>query len=644
MRMSSNIVFSNNQSKCSFLDGFVESSVEITTNGSNRDCIIHYGGEHSKYEMMVKLVGGEREGDAMILNDGVPFIRLHYERGSLTGAMERMNEYGVVDMRGKLVNGVESGLFEEYGRGKKVVWRGYYRNGVRYSEVKSTMIAGYYYERSVDTGALLSIAQYDDSLHDKNGRCMEYENGEWVGDWMYENGVKGRPIRVYRNGTLSLYDEFGKKILEGRYSKEDVKNGFCGYEAMEGMDGYYKEMNSQGELVSVSEYDEMRIMKKGNCYEMENGKVKRVCLYENGEMKRVMTEFNGSTMIEYDNNGKRIYEGEFKGDMKNGFVREGKGKEYVVSKSSGTELTTDPKETLILIGSWRNGKKHGYYYEVDVNGTVKRRCLYVDDEMIQVILEFNERTMTEYDEIGKRVYEGEFKGDMESGFVREGKGREFTNEGRAVLFSGNWKNGNRDGMGTEFKGFKPVYTGGWKDGKRDGEGEEMDEDGEVVRNGWWVNGVHENDIKYTMVPSSLAPNALRIEELVIENSSFNDWNVTELRLIGLVRLKRVVIGDDCFGKVRVFELDSLMELESVTIGEKCFTFSKTEDEINNNERSDGDCRIVNCPKLKSLQLGDYSFSDYCSFELTDLSSLHSIDIGVRSFYYDVYFSLTGFDE
>ena len=133
----------------------------------------------------------------------------------------------------------------------------------------------------------------------------------------------------------------------------------------------------------------------------------------------------------------------------------------------------------------------------------------------------------------------------------------------------------------------------------------MDENGEVVRNGWWVNGIHENDIEYTMVPSSLAPNALRIEELIIGYDSFNDWNVTEFKLIGLVRLKRVVIGDDCFGKVRVVELDGLSELESVTIGEKCFTFSKTEDEINNNERNDGDYRIVNCPKLKYLQLGDY---------------------------------------
>ena len=35
-------------------------------------------------------------------------------------------------------------------------------------------------------------------------------------------------------------------------------------------------------------------------------------------------------------------------------------------------------------------------------------------------------------------------------------------------------------------------------------------------------------------------------------------------------LKRIVIGDDCFGKVRVFELDGLDELESVEIGQRSF--------------------------------------------------------------------------
>ena len=162
-----------------------------------------------------------------------------------------------------------------------------------------------------------SIAQYDDSLHDKNGRCLEYENGDWVGEWMVESGVRGKPIREYRNGTLTLYDDNGMKTFEGQYSKEEVKDGFYGHEPMEGMKGYCKEVDSSGQVI-IAEYDQLRIRKNGKCFEMENGKVKRVCLYENGEMKRVMMEFNGSTMIESDLRGQKGYEGGFKGDMKSG--------------------------------------------------------------------------------------------------------------------------------------------------------------------------------------------------------------------------------------------------------------------------------------------------------------------------------------
>ena len=73
-----------------------------------------------------------------------------------------------------------------------------------------------------------------------------------------------------------------------------------------------------------------------------------------------------------------------------------------------------------------------------------------------------------------------------------------------------------------------------------------------------------------------------------------------------------MIGDECFGKVRVFELDRLSELESVVIGQRSFTYAKEGSAVLNSRRTDGDYRIVNCTKLKYLQIGDFSFSDYHS--------------------------------
>ena len=123
-------------------------------------------------------------------------------------------------------------------------------------------------------------------------------------------------------------------------------------------------------------------------------------------------------------------------------------------------------------------------------------------------------------------------------------------------------------------------------------------------------------------------------EWVVGNGQYNEASRTQLKLRRLVRLKRIVIGDGCFEKVRVFELDGLGELESVVVGKDSFRISE-------NKRSDGSYRIVNCPKLKSIQIGYDSFWDYHSFELNNLPSLQSIDIGRECFNRAPSLSLTG---
>ena len=320
-RMSSNIEFVNDTLNGGFLSGFVEASVEKPADGLNGACVVHYAGQQRKCKMKVKLVNGMREGIGTIMKEGAPFIQVEYHHGLASGTVCRMDDYGMVEMRGQLLNGMESGLFEEYDDNEKVVWRGYYRDGNRYSEVvKSEQLEGYYDEKSVENGRLLSIAQYDKDLRDKNGRCLEYENGSLRSECVYENGVKKHTSHQFVNERMTVFDSNGKKVYEGKWFG-DMKSGFLCHEKMEGMSGYFKEVDSSGRLIRVSEYDELNVFKNGKCFEMENGKVKRVCVYEKGIMKRVMQEFDGSIMVEYDENGKKVYEDGWKGDMKNGFVR-----------------------------------------------------------------------------------------------------------------------------------------------------------------------------------------------------------------------------------------------------------------------------------------------------------------------------------
>ena len=140
--------------------------------------------------------------------------------------------------------------------------------------------------------------------------------------------------------------------------------------------------------------------------------------------------------------------------------------------------------------------------------------------------------------------------------------------------------------------------------------------------------------KSVYIPYDMLKLAKSSTTMTISNGLLNGDDITSLNITNNGYLKRIAIGDGCFGKVRVFELDGLSELESVVIGQQSFR-------IGGDERSDGSYRIVNCPKLKSIQIGDRSFYDYHSFELNNLPSLQSIDIGQKCFLYAPSFSLTG---
>ena len=137
------------------------------------------------------------------------------------------------------------------------------------------------------------------------------------------------------------------------------------------------------------------------------------------------------------------------------------------------------------------------------------------------------------------------------------------------------------------------------------------------------------------VSKDISPNAT---EWVVGKKEYNKANVYQISLSNLINLKRIVIGNNCLGNTRSFELSELNALESVVIGKVSFTIAKNSPL--DSERSDGSFRIVNCPNLKSLQFGDQSFSDYRSFELTNLPSLQSIEIGEMCFTF-VSLSLTG---
>ena len=189
--------------------------------------------------------------------------------------------------------------------------------------------------------------------------------------------LRGRVSKGKEVGIWIEYDDDGNEIWRGLY-----RNGkrYSILKEEEGMKGFYSEMSVNGDLLNVSEYDD-NWMKNGRCFEVKGSKyVKRECVYENGMKKRMIREFTeDGLMILFDDNGMRVYEGGFEGDMMKGFVREGRGKEFGI----------DGKRVL-YVGEWKNGKRDGTGRELNENGTVLRKGRWIEGVYEDAIKRFED--------------------------------------------------------------------------------------------------------------------------------------------------------------------------------------------------------------------------------------------------------------
>jgi len=130
-------------------------------------------------------------------------------------------------------------------------------------------------------------------------------------------------------------------------------------------------------------------------------------------------------------------------------------------------------------------------------------------------------------------------------------------------------------------------------------------------------------------------------ELIIQEHMYHEKVNSLFQLTNNTSLKQIEIGSDCFNGIRIFELDGLSELESVVISASCFGRSPY---WSWNEPMSGECRVVNCPKLKSIWFKCNSFTYYSSFELQNLPSLQSIQLDDACFIMCPQLSLTGLTD
>ena len=84
---------------------------------------------------------------------------------------------------------------------------------------------------------------------------------------------------------------------------------------------------------------------------------------------------------------------------------------------------------------------------------------------------------------------------------------------------------------------------------------------------------------------------IEVKNGMCNNEAFDEWSMEEY-----VRLRELIVGDECFQFVKDLRIVGLNALEKVEIGRECFC-----------KASGGVFEMRDCEKLKSVKIGDGSF-------------------------------------
>ena len=101
-----------------------------------------------------------------------------------------------------------------------------------------------------------------------------------------------------------------------------------------------------------------------------------------------------------------------------------------------------------------------------------------------------------------------------------------------------------------------------------------------------------------------------------------DASLKTLNLTRFTKIESIEIENDCFVAVETFLIDGLNELKTINIGNDSFC------QNHYGKKQWKSFHILNCESLESIQIGEWSFSDFSGdFELKNLPQLQSIQIG-----------------
>ena len=112
-----------------------------------------------------------------------------------------------------------------------------------------------------------------------------------------------------------------------------------------------------------------------------------------------------------------------------------------------------------------------------------------------------------------------------------------------------------------------------------------------------------------------------LRELKIGNHSFEEYSVCEIENVGSLEL--IEVGSECFKNVSELKLIGMKMLERVLIGMNSFTKHKNGYGGDPNRHF----HLKNCERVRELKIGCFSFSDYSVCAIENVPSLEVIEMG-----------------
>ena len=297
----------------------------------------------------------------------------------------------------------------------------------------------------------------------------------FMSDFHVKSVEMADPTRHEEGNATILFS--GK--YEGYKMKVNLKNG-----KKEGKGVIYRENNTMFmELCFVNDIEEGELTERDRFGHV----IRKGCLHE-GRKSGLFTEFDDKGV-----------------ELSRCFYRNG----ILVSDLKKSERIDgyfdeiDTNGNILSTSQYTADRTHkeGICYEYE-NGVCSKKYRYKNDERLMLMSEFKDDEMIEYDDKGKRVYEGGYVLDKTMGYVRNGEGIEYMSDCESALYVGHFDKGMRSGEGTLYCDGYPQYIGEWKNGLKNGQGKEYDKNGNVVKGGVWNNGNNNNTCsKYNVIGS-----------------------------------------------------------------------------------------------------------------------------------------------